>query len=238
MSVGFTTNELYEEDYHTMEQVLSLPILNECSLFEGITTPDLTSLLGCLKPSIHQYEKHQFVFRAGENVTAVGVVLTGNVHVLQEDAQGSRTILNHVAPGGLFGEAFACTDVQTLPISVMTTEPSTIMLLDYRRIMTTCSSQCAFHSRMIRNMMQILARTSVMLTQKIENVTKRTTRDKLLTYLTEQAQQAGSNAFGVPFNRQELADYLSVDRSAMSAELSKMQGEGIIKFHKNRFELL
>jgi CRP-like cAMP-binding protein len=221
-----------------MENILPLPILAECPLFNGITPADLSSLLGCLKPSTHAFEKNQFVFRAGENVTAVGIVLTGSVHVLQEDAQGNRAILNHVTPGGLFGEAFSCTDVQTLPISVMTTEPSTIMLLNYKRVMTTCSSQCAFHSRMIRNMMQILARTSVMLTQKIENVTKRTTRDKLLTYLSEQAQKAGSHAFHVPFNRQELADYLSVDRSAMSAELSKMQSEGIITFHKNQFELL
>ncbi|GHV49629.1 Crp/Fnr family transcriptional regulator [Synergistales bacterium] len=175
---------------------------------------------------------------AGEDVTAIGIVLSGGVHVLQEDFWGSRAILSHVAPGELFAEAFSCAGVGSLPVSVITTEPSEILFLDYKRVATTCSSSCAFHTGLIKNMMQILAGGNVMLTQKIEHLTRHTTREKLLSYLSEQARQAGQSAFEVPFNRQELADYLSVDRSAMSSELCKMRDDGILRFCKNHFELL
>jgi CRP-like cAMP-binding protein len=215
-----------------------LSALKKCRLFAGINESELPALLDCLSAFQNSYEKGGFVFMAGDNVTAIGIVLSGGVYVLQEDFWGNRSILSHVAPGGLFAEAFSCAEADSLPVSVITAEPSEILLLDYKRVVTTCSSACAFHTGLIKNMMQILAWKNVMLTQKIEHLTRRTTREKLLSYLSEQARQAAQSAFEVPFNRQELADYLSVDRSAMSSELCKMRDDGILRFYKNHFELL
>jgi CRP-like cAMP-binding protein len=213
-------------------------VLRACPLFAGIDESELQALLDCLSASKRHFAKGSFVFMTGENVTAVGVVLSGSVHVLQEDFWGNRTILAHVGPGGLFAEAFSCAEVDKLPVSVIAAEPSDILFIDYKRIATTCSSACTFHTGLIKNMMHILAQKNVQLTQKIEHVTGRTTRAKLLAYLSAQARKAADNIFEIPFSRQELADYLSVDRSAMSNELCKMRDEGILRFHKNRFELL
>jgi CRP-like cAMP-binding protein len=212
-------------------------ILHTCPLFLGIDGAELHTLLDCLSASKKRYKKGGFIFRAEENVTSVGVVLSGSVHVIQEDFWGNRTILARIGPGGLFGEAFSCAEVDKLPVSVMAAESAEILFIDYKRIVTTCSSSCSFHTGLIKNMMHILARKNVLLTQKIEFVTQRTTKDKLLAYLSAQARQAASDTFEIPFSRQELADYLSVDRSAMSNELCKMRDEGILRFHKNHFEL-
>lgn len=215
-----------------------LDILKKCPLFTGIDETELQALLGCLSATKKHYEKNSFIFMADDVVTSIGIVLSGNVHIIQEDLWGNRTILGDIETGGLFGEAFSCAETKRLPISVLATQTSDILLIDYHRVVTTCSSACAFHARLIKNMLRILARKNIMLTQKMEFLTRRTTREKLLAYLSAQAQQAGSNAFEIPFNRQELAEYLSVDRSAMSNELSKMQADGILTFHRNQFKLL
>lgn len=215
-----------------------LPTIKKCPLFAGIDDSGLKTLLDCLSASLVPYEKNSFVFMADDAVTNIGVVLSGRVHVLKEDFWGNRSILDHIGPGGLFGEAFSCAEVPKLPVSVIAAEKSDILLVDYRRIIRTCTSACAFHTGLIQNMMRILARKNVMLTQKLEYVTRRTTREKLLSYLSAQAGQAGSNSFEIPYNRQELAEYLSVDRSAMSGELGRMRDDGILRFHRNSFELL
>jgi CRP-like cAMP-binding protein len=212
-------------------------ILSKCPLFSGIDTVDLRSLLMCLSATTKHYSKDDYIFRVGDFVTAVGIILFGSAHIIQEDFWGNRTILSHVSPSELFAESFSCAEIDKLPVSVVATVDTEIILIDYKRIMKTCSSACTFHAGLIQNMMQILARKNVLLTQKMEHMTQHTTREKLLSYLSAQAMKAGSNAFIIPFNRQELADYLSVDRSAMSNELSKMRDEGILKCRKNCFTL-
>jgi CRP-like cAMP-binding protein len=213
-------------------------ILQDCPLFSEISATDLKVMLDCLQAKQRSYQKGSFIFRVGDQATSVGVLLSGDVQVMQEDFWGNRTILAHIEPGDLFAEAFSCSQSDSLPISVIATEDSRVMLLDYKRIITSCSSACVFHTRLIRNMMQILARNNIRLTQKMEHITQRTTREKLYSYLSEQAKASGSNSFSIPFDRQELADYLSVDRSALSNELSKMRNQGILQYHKNQFELL
>jgi CRP-like cAMP-binding protein len=179
-----------------------------------------------------------FIYRAGEPAHTVGVVLRGNVLVVQEDYWGNRRIVEQVGAGGIFGEALACAQVGELPVSVVAATRCELLLMDYRRIATTCPQACAFHARLLRNMLGILARNNVQLTHKIRHITQRSTREKVLSYLGEQASRAGAARFEVPFNRQELADYLSVDRSALSAELSHMQADGLLRYHRNHFELL
>lgn len=212
--------------------------INRSPLFEGIDESQLDSLLACLEAVKHQYRKDEFIFVAGGKATLVGIVLSGGVRVLQEDFWGHRAILAHIEPGGLFGEAFSCAEKDALPVSVIASEASEILLINYRRIVSTCSSACGFHARLVMNMMRILAEKNILLTRKIEHLSKRTTRDKLLSFLSAQAGYAKNATVEVPFNRQELADYLCVDRSALSRELGAMQDEGLIRYDKNSFELI
>lgn len=213
-------------------------VLKRCPLFFGIDDSDFNMLLDCLNVAYRLYKKHAFIFTSGDTVRSVGIVLSGSVHVLQEDYWGNRTILAHIDAGGLFGEAFSCAEIDDLPVSVMAAEKAEVALLDYKRILTSCSTSCVFHHALIHNMMRILARKNILLTQKMEILTRRTTRERLLAYLSSQAIKAGKSRFIIPFDRQELANYLSVERSAMSAELSRMQADGLIRTHKSDFELL
>lgn len=215
-----------------------LSILNECPLFRDIEGEQLTLLLNCLAAKTQAYKRDAFIFRAEERAIYIGIVLSGAANVIQEDFWGNRTILSRAEPGELFGESFSCAEVQTLPVSVVATEASEIMLIDYRKVISTCPSSCDFHARLISNMLQILARKNVMLTRKMEHLSKRTTREKLLSFLSAQAFHAHSDEVLIPFNRQELADYLCVERSALSRELSAMKREGVLSYEKNRFKLL
>lgn len=207
-------------------------------LFAKIENEQLESLLCCLGAKNRTYKKDTFIFRVDERATVAGLVLSGGVNIIQEDFWGNRTILAHRGAGDLFGEAFSCAEVELLPVSAVTTGVSEIMLIDYRKIITVCPTPCVFHSQLIFNMLRILAANNIMLTRKIEHISKRTTREKLLAFLSSQAVQAKSNTVQIPFNRQELADYLCVERSALSRELSEMKKAGLLDFEKNKFIIL
>ena len=213
-------------------------VIKQGTLFSGIKDENLSVLLDCLAAVRHSHNKNELIFSAGDSVQSVGIVLSGSAHILQEDYWGNRTILAHIPPSGLFGEAFSCAEMETLPVSVIAAEKSEVLLIDYKRIITTCSSSCVFHMALIKNMIKLLAQKNIMLTQKMEIVTRRTTRERLLAYLSTQAIKSGKSSFVIPFDRQQLADYLSVDRSAMSAELSHMQSDHLIRTNKSEFELL
>ena len=178
------------------------------------------------------------MFSSGESIEKFGIVLSGQVQVVQDDYYGNRSILGKIDIGNLFGESFACAEIKTLPVSVITTTESELLFIDCHRLAVPCAKACGFHSRLIQNMLSIVSMKNIALTQKIEFTSKRTTREKLMAYLSSEAKNARSSRFCIPFNRQELADYLSVERSAMSAELSKLRNDGVLKFHKNQFDLL
>ncbi|MGI5985380.1 MAG: Crp/Fnr family transcriptional regulator [Clostridiales bacterium] len=215
-----------------------MEILETADLFSGIDPKDLKPLLSCLSGKFVHYEKGQIILMSGETTNSFGIVLSGQVQVIQEDYYGNRSILANLDPGNLFGESLACAEIKALPVSILASADSDILLIDCRRLSSPCANACDFHSKLIRNMMNIIAKKNISLTQKIEFISKRTTREKLLAYLSAEAKRAKSSRFYIPFNRQELADYLSVDRSAMSAELCRLRDEGILKFNKNQFELL
>ena len=213
-------------------------VLKTVQLFKGIEESDLQPLLSCLSAKAIQYGKGQTVFSSGERIERFGIVLSGEVQVVQDDYYGNRSILAKIDIGNLFGESFACADMKTLPVSVITTTESELLFIDCHRLAVPCARACGFHSRLIQNMLSIVSMKNISLTQKIEFTSKRSTREKLMAYLSAEAKKAESSRFCIPFNRQELADYLSVERSAMSAELSKLRDDGVLKFHKNQFELL
>lgn len=213
-------------------------VLKTLDLFKGIDESELMPLLSCLSAKEAHYEKGQTVFLSGEKIECFGIVLSGQVQVVQDDYYGNRSIFAKIGAGNLFGESFACAETKTLPVSVITTTESDLLFVDCHRLAAPCANACAFHRSLIQNMLNIIAMKNISLTQKIEFTSKRTTREKLMAYISAEAKKATSNQFSIPFNRQELADYLSVERSAMSAELSKLRDDGILNFNKNQFELL
>ena len=213
-------------------------VLGTCVLFDGIRPEDQRAMLGCLGASVKQAAKNQFIFREGDPAHYVGVLLEGSAQVIREDYYGNRSILAGVGPGGMMGESFAYAGVQKLPVSVVAMEDSLVLVIDSRRITATCANACGFHNQLIFNMLKVVARQNLILNQKIEVTSKRTTREKLMTYLLAQAKQAGSHTFTIPYDRQALADYLEVERSAMSAEISKLRKEGILDTNRSTFRLL
>jgi CRP-like cAMP-binding protein len=229
-SVGIPTKEDFMKN--------DLDVLKTVRLFKGIEEADLQPLLSCLSAKTVLYPKNQTVFFSGESIERFGIVLSGQVQVVQDDYYGNRSILAKIDAGNLFGESFACAEMKTLPVSVITTTESELLFIDCHRLAVPCARACGFHSRLIQNMLNIVSMKNIALTQKIEFTSKRTTREKLLAYLSAEAQKGESGRFCIPFNRQELADYLSVERSAMSAQLSKLRDDGVLRFHKNQFELL
>jgi CRP-like cAMP-binding protein len=213
-------------------------VLAHSPLFTGIGGNDLEALLACLGASVRTFAKGETVYFEGDTVSEIGVVASGRLHLVKNGLWGDRDIITEITPPGLFAEAVVCSGIGRIPVSVVAREESGILFADYKRIVTSCSSSCAFHSKLIRNMLGILARKNVMLSAKLEHLTKRTIKGKLLSYLAEQARRKGGGSFDIPYNRQELADYLSVERSALSAEMSRLKSDGVIDYRKNSFELL
>ncbi len=212
-------------------------VLRRCALFDGIQDKNLLAMLDCLKAKVEFFDKKYTIFAEGSPAKFIGILLSGATQIEQVDYYGNRSILGLIEPGDLFAEAFACAQVRALPVSVVATEPSEIMLIDCSHILHTCSNNCGFHQQMIFNLMKSLAAKNLVFHQKIDVLAKRTTREKLLTYLTYQAKKAQSEAFTIPFDRQELADYLEVDRSGLSSEISKLRRNGILDCRKNHFIL-
>lgn len=215
-----------------------LPLIGRSPLFDRIDAADLEPMLQCLGARRRSFPKGAYVFRVGDRTASMGMVLEGSVRLEKEDYWGNRSILASFGPGQSFAEVYACEPDLVLDINVVAAEDAAVLLLDVGRITSMCPSSCAFHARLIRNLLGIIAKRTHALTRKIEHTAKRTTRAKLLSYLSDQAERAGSNRFSIPFDRQELADYLSVDRSAMCAELSRMKKDGIIDYNRNRFEIV
>lgn len=212
-------------------------LLKNSKLFQGIDEKEITSMLGCLSAVRRNFHKGETVFRRGEQIDCVALLLAGSIHIQKEDYWGNLSILNEITEGEIFGEVYACLGSEEILNNAVAVKDSEVLFLDVKRILTMCPSACPFHGRLIRNLLSVMALKNKMLTQKMEHMSKRTTREKLLSYLSEQSQRAGSPVFDIPFNRQQLADFLSVDRSAMSAELGRMRDEGILSFERSHFEL-
>lgn len=212
-------------------------IIGNSKLFAGIEENELISLLKCLDANVKEYSKDDFIFHAGESLSNVGLVLSGSVHIINEDFWGNRIIISQVNHGFIFGESYAFSGSPITSVSAVVNENSKIMHLDVKRVITTCSSSCIFHAKLIRNLMTILAEKNSMLINKIQHTSKRTTREKLLSYFSDESKKSESSSFVIPFNRQQLSDYLCVDRSAMSFELSKMRSEGLLEYKKNHIIL-
>ena len=213
-------------------------ILRKCSLFSNIADENLIPMLSCLNARVIKYGKGEDIISEGQSAKDVGIVLSGKVQIIKIDYYGNKNIIANIEPSQLFGESFACADIKSIPVSVVASDDTEVMMIDCVRITKTCSNSCSFHNQIVLNLMRIMAMKNIFYTQRAEVISKRTTREKLLAYLDQQAKKNSSDCFEVPFDRQELADYLEVDRSGLSAEISKLRAEGVIECRKNKFRLI
>lgn len=214
-----------------------LSVIRSSQLFSGVSENELTAMLSCLDMREEDFPKDAFILRAGDTAEAIGLVLSGSVLVIQEDIWGNRNIISKAGAGQTFAAAFACAPGSRLNVSVIAETPVTAMFLNVKRILNVCPSACAHHSRIIRNLLGELAEKNLRFNEKLTHMGQRTTRAKLMSYLSAEAQSIGKYEFDIPFSRQQLADYLAVERSGLSLELGKMRGEGLIDYHKSHFIL-
>ena len=214
-----------------------LPVIRSSSLFSGISEMELTAMLSCLETREERFPKDTFLLRTGDTAESIGLVLSGSVLVVQEDIWGNRNILSKAGPGQTFAAAYACAPGSLLNVSVLAETPVTAMFLNVKRVLNVCPSACEHHSRIIRNLLGELAEKNLRFGEKLTHMGQRTTRAKLMSYFSAEAQRIGSYEFDIPFSRQQLADYLAVERSGLSLELGKMRSEGLLDFHKSHFIL-
>ena len=208
------------------------------SLFKGISPEDRKTMLGCIGYHIGSFRKGQIVAFEEENMKHIGIVLSGAVDMVKEDLWGNKTMLLRVHKDDLFGETFACGEDNLSVVTFVVSEDAKILFLPFDRVMHSCTMACVFHHRLIENMVHIIANKNRDLMRKVEVVSKRTIREKLLAYLSIQAQCQESRYFEIPLGRMELAEYLCVDRSALTRELVKMKAEGLIDYDRNCFRIL
>lgn len=195
------------------------------------------AILKCVDGQVLQAKKNQYILQAGDTTDSMGLVLQGSVLIVQEDLWGNRHIIAKIGQGNFFGETYAVTQGAVLKVSVVVQEDAEILLLNTSRVLSTCPNACTHHSKLVRNLVTVLAGKLLVMNEKITHISKRSTKEKLLSYLSSEAVKQKSLSFEIPFNRQQLADYLCVERAAMSVELSRMQKQGIFTTQRNHFQL-
>lgn len=215
-----------------------LPILRGCPFFNGMRDDEILSILHCVQASTTTRPRGSYILRAGDTTEVMGLVLSGSVLILQEDLWGHRNILSKCTVGDFFGEPYAATSGTVLNVNAVAEDDCTLLFLNVKRLLTSCPTACDHHQKLIRNLVSVLANRLLVFNDKITHVSKRSTREKLLSYLSSESVRQASLSFDIPFDRQQLADYLCVDRAAMSVELSKLQKEGILKTKRRHFELI
>jgi len=218
-------------------QTVNLNEFSSFPLFRDIESDNIPAMLNCLGYQIERYRKGTFISLEGEHLQNIGVILEGSVDMIKEDFWGNKTILMRMQSPMVFGETFICGTEAVATVSFQASGDAVILFLPFKRVMHTCTNACAFHHRLIENMVQLIADKNLALMRKTEVVTKKTLREKILAYLSQQAQLAGSEYFEIPLGRMELAEYLCADRSALTRELNSMRQEGILDYDRNMFRL-
>lgn len=206
-------------------------------LFRGIAEEEIAPLFKCLRAFQKSYQKGETILREGEPTAYLGIVLSGMAVISRSDVWGNNSILGNAAPGAVFAEAYACLPGEPLQISVSAAEETTVLFLNVEKVLTTCTNACVFHTKLIRNLLTVCAQKSLGLSRRILYASPKTIRGRLLSYFSDCVKRAGSDSFQIPYSRQQLADFLGVDRSAMCSELSKMRRDGLLSYQKNTFTL-
>lgn len=215
-----------------------ISILKQTKLFSGISEKEIEAMLTCLDAKLKKYKKGEYIFEQGQYIDKISVLVKGSILIQSEDYWGNRSIISHMETGDMFGEAYAGVNNAAILNDVVAIDDCDVVFLDINKLLTSCCSACGFHSKVIQNLFFTVLEKNRKLVQKLGHISKRSTREKLISYLSEEAKKQNSSNITIPFNRQQLADFLSVDRSAMSNELCKMQKQGLLKFRKNQFQLI
>lgn len=202
--------------------------LLNCPLFKGVQENQLKSMIKCLNGKIINVKKNETIFLEGDLAQNFGIVLMGKVKIIRDDFYGNRSVLTVLKESEMFAEVFSFAGLNSFPVSVVADKYSKIMLLNSNKVMTMCLASCNYHNLIIKNLLKEMAQKTLSLNKKIRYMSEKTTKNKLMLYLLDQAKQNNSCEFTIPFDRQALADYLGVERSAMSAEIGKLKKLGII----------
>lgn len=214
-----------------------LPVLLDSELFSGMESDSISSFLECMGAIIRKYSKDEIIFHMGDYTNQIAIILTGSVLTVKEDIWGRRHILAMIKSGETLAESFAAAKESILTVNAIANSDCELLFLNIDKMLSVCSLACDAHNRVIRNLISVLAEKNLMFNEKITHMSRRTTREKLLSYLSSEARIQKSLSFDIPFDRQQLADYLSVERAAMSVELSKLQRDGLLKTKNKHFEL-
>ena len=209
--------------------------LTETPLFRGTTAQDLEAMLACLGTDVRSYEKGQMIYRAGEVISSLGIMLSGSALIENDDIWGNTTVLDCVGPGQIFAETYACTPDEPLMVNVTAAEDTEVLLLHIGQVLEPCAKVCPRHLRLLRNLLTLSAGKNLQLSRRVLHTSPKSIRKRLLSYFSECIKRTGSYEFDIPYNRQQLADYLNVERSALSNELSLMQRDGLIRYEKSHF---
>ena len=207
-------------------------------LFDGIDPEDRMAMLSCTGYHIGTFRKGEIVAFEEENIRHIGIVISGAVDMVKEDLWGNKTMLVRTRRNEVFGETFACGSDNLSVVTFLISEDAKILFMPFDRVMRNCAMACQFHLQLIENMVRVIADKNRDLMRKVDVVSKRTIREKLLAYLSIQAQVQASRYFEIPLGRVELAEYLCVDRSALTRELAKMKEDGLLDYDKNCFRML
>lgn len=213
-------------------------ILNNIALFENISSNYIPELLKKLNAFVKSYKKNEYIMLTGDPVKYIGIILEGNIQIIQDDIYGNRNITASFDAGSLFAEAFVCAKITTLPVDILASSNTDIMFIDSKKIFAPCGSYCEYHHILITNLLRIMASKNIVLSQKIQCISHKTTEEKILSYLNIQAKIHNSDEFDIPFNRQGLADYLGVERSAMSTVINQLVKKGVIETKRSHFKIL
>ncbi len=216
---------------------MNYQLLTKTNLFHGVREEEIKPMLSCLNAHEKSFKKNEIIYRAGDLIHEIGLVESGSVNIVVNFYWGDSHIFGHVEKGKIFAENYAAIPGKELMNDVVAAEDCEILFLNFSNLLNTCSSTCSFHQRIIHNLLKISAMKSIGMSSRMMHTAPKGMRNKLLSYLSEQSLINNNADFTIPFNRQQLADYLGVDRSAMSAELSRMQKDGLITYHKNEFHL-
>lgn len=219
------------------EDLMKISSITKSPLFKGIKKDEIRHILGCLNSYNKTYSKGSYVWHAGDKPKNIGLILDGQVNIIKEDILGNTTVIANINSSNIFGESFAITKAKEYPVSAQVSTDSIILLLEYNRLITLCKKLCPFHKKLIDNLLTITAQKNIKLKNRINCITKKDIRQKVLYFLVDEIEINNKYEVEIPFNREELANYLGVNRSALSRILSELKKEDLIEFNKNMFKV-
>ena len=208
------------------------------NIFHDITNQEVEAMIQCFRMRRCRFQAGQTICTYGEDAREIGVLVQGTAELVRLDQEGIRTILEQLETGGVFGEALAFTPTLGDCVEVVSTGCAEVLFMEYAHIMKRCEKACSHHSKLVQNMFRLVAEQTLRLSRRVEVLSRRSIRDKLLCYFRLRSLEAGAGSFQLPFTLSALADYISTDRSAMMRELKKMKADGLVVMDGRRVTLL